>query len=86
MANNRMYLQCKKPKCDGAIAIAKFYPSRGFIAGDGAGWYQQNLEFTERLNQFFEDHQHDYDVSQWGGYQYELVYEIENISQEQTNN
>lgn len=66
MANNRMYLNCKKPNCSGSIAIAKFYP--------GEGWFTRDL--TDPINKFFEEHRHEYDFSNFGGYQYELEYEV----------
>ena len=60
MANNRMYLTCKK--CNNGIAIAKFYPSGGYISGDGAGWGQFiEGEGVEMIGAFFEEHKHDYD-------------------------
>lgn len=76
MANNRLYLQCRKKDCDGAIMFAKFYPSGGFIAGEGAGWYVPFDDLSERLNKFFEEHQHDFDKNLYGGFQYELAWDV----------
>lgn len=73
MANNRIYLKCKI--CGNTHAFAKFYPSGGFIAGDSAGWYMSHGQ-PERMNEFFEEHQHDVDSKTFGGYQYELEYDV----------
>lgn len=76
MANNRMYLQCKHKECDGAIALAKFYPSGSFLGGEGPGWFVPNKDMAEKLNKFFQDHQHEYDKSLFGGWQYELAWQV----------
>jgi hypothetical protein len=79
MANNRMYLVCKKceKKKEGTFCFAKFYPQDGFIAGDSSGWFTyESGKMEERLNDFFEKHKHKYDKSMFGGFQYELRYEI----------
>lgn len=68
-----MALVCKK--CNKGIAIAKYYPKNGFIAGDKSGWGQYPLN-TDSINIFFEQHSHDFDDSMWGGDQYELRYEM----------
>lgn len=74
MANNRMAIVCKD--CNLGIAIAKFYPHGGFIAGDGSGWGQYPLN-KEGVNDFFVKHAHAHDQSMWGGNQYDLRYEID---------
>lgn len=73
MANNRMYLQCKE--CKKGVAFSKFYPTGSFIGGDGAGWYTIS-NTSEKLDKFFDEHQHEFDKSSFGGYQYELIYEV----------
>lgn len=83
-----MYLRCKI--CGNGTMIAKFYPSAGFILGEGsnAGWYtpspvngysekQAREVIIDRLNALFENCHHDLDASSVGGYQYELEYEID---------
>ena len=77
MANNRMALVCKD--CNVGVAIAKFYPSGGFFAGDGAGWYAPNNR-ADHINEFFERHQHEHDKTSFGGNQYRLGYEIDDDS------
>lgn len=76
MANNRMVLVCKK--CKKGIAIAKYYPLGGFIAGadtkDNSGWYT-NGDKHEYIDKFFIRHKHKYDTSNSGGSQYYLGYE-----------
>lgn len=81
-----MYLRCKV--CGNGVAIAKFYPAGGFISGEGstAGWYTPSPEngysnkeaavVIDRLNALFEKCHHDLDKSNFGGYQYELEYEV----------
>lgn len=78
MANNRMYLVCKHKSCKKAkgLCLAKFYPSGGFIAGEGAGWYPPYEDLSSRLEEFFNEHQHDYDKSNFGGYQYSLSWDV----------
>ena len=68
-----MALVCKQ--CRLGVAIAKFYPQGGFIAGDKAGWGQYPLN-AEKVDEFFIKHAHEYDQSAFGGNQYELCYEI----------
>lgn len=67
-----MAIVCKE--CNKGVCIAKFYPSGGFIAGDGSGWYT-NGDKHEKIDAFFEKHQHDFDDPMWGGWQYEIRYE-----------
>ena len=78
MANNRLYLMCKK--CENnknsSILLAKFYPSGGAIAGESAGWFTQYDDLSKRLDNFFEKHKHGFDFNMWGGYQYDIRYEI----------
>lgn len=51
-----------------SMAFAKYYPVE-----EGAGWYlNQN-----NLNNFFDKHHHDLDISGFGDYQYKMEYEIE---------
>jgi hypothetical protein len=66
MANNRIFLRCKD---DGyGVMIAKFYPGAWYTNGDR----------HEKIDAFLDEHAHDHDDSMWGGYQYELEYEIPN--------
>jgi len=64
MANNRLWLVCKKcekkKKEKHGFHLAKFYPSGGFIAGSGAGWWVRN----------------EFDKNIYGGCQYDIRYEI----------
>jgi len=69
-----MALVCKE--CNLGIAIAKFYPQGGSIAGTDSGWGQYPLN-SDYVNIFFIKHAHSYDASMWGGNQYELHYEID---------
>jgi len=64
MANNRLYLKCKE--CGEMMAFAKYYPS------EEAGWYKNQ----NNLDEFFDKHHHSLDKTGFGGYQYELEYEI----------
>ena len=73
MANNRMFIVCAE--CKEKIAIAKFYPQGGFIAGDKCGWWASNPNLQESLNDFFEKHAHEFDKSNFGGCQYQVIYE-----------
>ncbi len=68
-----MYLKCKE--CEETHTLAKFYPRGGFISGDGAGWWVSNPEARDDLQKFFEKHDHGFDSSSFGGYQYTLEYE-----------
>ena len=75
-----MALVCKK--CKIGLAIAKYYPMGGFIGGpvdkDNSGWYRQS-EDSDRINEFFVKHKHDYDESMSGGSQYYLGYEDDGL-------
>lgn len=91
MANNRLYLICRKceDKEDGALAIAKYYPLMhekdykpgmlsigGVDSKDNSGWYNQSGSLSEDINEFFIKHKHNYDFSNFGGNQYDIAYEI----------
>lgn len=70
-----MYLRCKV--CGSVQAFSKFYPKGGFITGpDNSGWWASNPELSECLNEFYLKHEHGKDSSDFGGYQYELVYDV----------
>jgi len=73
MANNRMAIVCKD--CNVGVAIAKFYPQGGFIAGDESGWGQYPLNI-DAVDKFFINHAHEHDKTSFGENQYELRYEI----------
>lgn len=77
MANNRMFLVCRKCKSkkNGSLWLAKFFPSGGYICGDGAGWFTSHKK-GDALNNFFEEHKHDFDKSLFGGWQYCIRYEV----------
>lgn len=72
-----MRLKCKV--CGEDIAFAKFYPKGGFITGpESPGWYVPSQStITERMNKFFEDHEHGLDSSDFGGWQYLLDYDVD---------
>ena len=62
MANNRMVLICNvcnpsdwKYHDKGVLAIAKWYPAGGFIAGDDGAYY--NID-GESIQKFLDEHQH----------------------------
>jgi hypothetical protein len=69
-----MAIVCKK--CKKGIAIAKFYPQCGFIAGEESGWGQYPLN-ENFVDDFFIRHAHDFDKSNFGGNQYYLGYETD---------
>jgi hypothetical protein len=81
MANNRIAIVCKD--CMKGMALAKYYPLDGYIAGpdteDNAGWYTQSTNQEEHLNDFFVRHKHNHDNSNFGGSQYFLGYENDEL-------
>lgn len=68
MANNRMFLQCKK--CRGLIFLAKYYPHTGWAS-----------PFNGELDHQFEDHEvcSAFDLE---NEQFELKYELSMTAQE----
>lgn len=72
MANDRMAIVCSL--CNKGLSIAKYYPSGGFISGDGPGWGQYPLN-VNRMDDFFKAHMHNFDANGFSGKQYFLGYE-----------
>lgn len=70
MANNHLYLKCKI--CPQKIMLGKYYPAE---LGH-AGWGTRGDDLSARLDQFFDDHEHGEDGTNFGGFQYTLEYEI----------
>lgn len=66
-----MYLKCKV--CGNARAIAKYYPS------EEEGWYSTETHLKQ-MNDLFKLCDHEKDGTNFGGYQYELEYEVEEIN------
>lgn len=48
--------------------LAKFYP--------GAWYVPTHSDRAKIVNEFFDEHQHGLEESNFGGYQYELEYEV----------
>jgi len=69
MANNRMYIKCKK---DGDIFfLAKYYPTTGYYTDKD----YFNGDFIDSFNGWLDKHRHD-DGNLFGENQYEIAYEI----------
>ena len=59
MANNRMYLVCKR--CDPGPTEAALMPSRFYLAKyyPSTGWFNYGeSDYAEKMNAFFETHRH----------------------------
>jgi hypothetical protein len=69
MANNRMYITCKK---DGDVFfLAKYYPQTGYYTSKD---YFKG-DFIDSFNDWLDKHRHD-DGSLFGKNQYEIAYEV----------
>lgn len=64
MANNRLYLKCKRT--GEKVFLAKYYPS--------TGWYVSNDELVKNLDEMFERDRADLNFD---GLSHELEYETE---------
>lgn len=54
MANNRLYIVCRK--CNSFTSLMKYYPPKGFIAGD-QGWFVPDYTVGSYLDGWIQEHE-----------------------------
>lgn len=75
MANNRLFLKCKK--CGERFFLGKYYPSTGWYTDAD---YYKNSAMHDKLNTWFDAHMHEYRDHLFGPLHFCIEFESKGVA------